>query len=511
MSENESIDLTTGLPGGKAESYLPQREVDSLRRLFESGGEKDPVPKAPEEKERPQPVVKEVQGYEVLSSPVCTPKGDVLHWVGVLDGVHLEGVFESPEAVAKKAKEAIEAAELPKREVTKPKESRVRGRIRLTRQRMDEIHRSTRAAQVREGAVQQWLSLQISRAVGDLGSGLSPQDAASLEDAVWQAALAGRLGDGTPSDATAKAIGDLVRELASSMTRSAPVPPAPMPTDAAQELPDIGIDADLEAEIEKGLAADMEGALKRSRLLGPKALQESSRTIRLVGLSPPEQQDALDILHQSGIAFQEGGGGILEFESEEDAAQARVLLRRLPSMRPHYKMRKRAGVGMEAHAQEAGGEMEEESLLSRAVDAALAKGLDAGVEMLLDASPGPKKRPAKRPYYVITAEQRGAKDGKNAAGWWEQDAIGGRVSSRVDTKDVARRVLQAIEDGDPQVLDGLAEMQPRGAELESVVSELADDFPDKDRDDLEAEYLQAFTDALENEVARMCREHLKEE
>lgn len=47
----------------------------------------------------------------------------------------------------------------------------------------------------------------------------------------------------------------------------------------------------------------------------------------------------------------------------------------------------------------------------------------------------------------------GREHGKNAADWWEQDAIGGRVTG--DVRPTARLVLEGIEEGDPAVLDGL--------------------------------------------------------
>lgn len=43
--------------------------------------------------------------------------------------------------------------------------------------------------------------------------------------------------------------------------------------------------------------------------------------------------------------------------------------------------------------------------------------------------------------------------GANAAEWYLQESIGGRVSSRVDTRAVARKILQGYEDGDPEIMD----------------------------------------------------------
>jgi hypothetical protein len=50
------------------------------------------------------------------------------------------------------------------------------------------------------------------------------------------------------------------------------------------------------------------------------------------------------------------------------------------------------------------------------------------------------------------AAARGAGDGANAAGWYVQDTIGGRVSG--DPTKAARYILRGIDDGDSAVTDG---------------------------------------------------------
>ena len=50
------------------------------------------------------------------------------------------------------------------------------------------------------------------------------------------------------------------------------------------------------------------------------------------------------------------------------------------------------------------------------------------------------------------AQDRGAADGRNAAEWYVQDTIGGRVSG--DPVKAARYLLRGIEDGDSAVTDG---------------------------------------------------------
>lgn len=51
------------------------------------------------------------------------------------------------------------------------------------------------------------------------------------------------------------------------------------------------------------------------------------------------------------------------------------------------------------------------------------------------------------------AEELGAEAGKNAADWWEQDAIGGRATR--SERECAELTLRGLDDGDPLVLDSL--------------------------------------------------------
>jgi hypothetical protein len=53
---------------------------------------------------------------------------------------------------------------------------------------------------------------------------------------------------------------------------------------------------------------------------------------------------------------------------------------------------------------------------------------------------------------VEYARKRGAADGANAAGWYVQETIGGRVTG--DPVAAARYILRGIEDGDSAVTDG---------------------------------------------------------
>jgi hypothetical protein len=52
---------------------------------------------------------------------------------------------------------------------------------------------------------------------------------------------------------------------------------------------------------------------------------------------------------------------------------------------------------------------------------------------------------------VSTARELGEEHGRNAADWFAQDAFGGRHTG--DSKAAARRILQQLDDGDPELWD----------------------------------------------------------
>jgi hypothetical protein len=64
------------------------------------------------------------------------------------------------------------------------------------------------------------------------------------------------------------------------------------------------------------------------------------------------------------------------------------------------------------------------------------------------------------------------------------------------------RVLQGIEDGDPEIMDALS-VSPLSGEWagESMTEILGDDYTDEDAD----EYEQAFQDVYWAEIERVCR------
>lgn len=110
------------------------------------------------------------------------------------------------------------------------------------------------------------------------------------------------------------------------------------------------------------------------------------------------------------------------------------------------------------------------------------------------------------------AAELGRAAGQNAAEWWEQDVIGGRVSSRVDTREVARYILQGMEDGDPEFLDSLPWPNLSGEWAgdptpASLYAELGIEA-EQDSDDgaLCTAWEDAASEAVVREVERLCRE-----
>lgn len=120
------------------------------------------------------------------------------------------------------------------------------------------------------------------------------------------------------------------------------------------------------------------------------------------------------------------------------------------------------------------------------------------------------------------ARSLGEQHGRNAASWWEQDAIGGRASG--DTRAVARRVLRGINDGDPEILDSLPCPNLSGewadgmtpAELFAYLDiEVPDDHESDPfnqwSDEICSEYETGASQGAQDEVARLCKSHLTDE
>jgi hypothetical protein len=111
----------------------------------------------------------------------------------------------------------------------------------------------------------------------------------------------------------------------------------------------------------------------------------------------------------------------------------------------------------------------------------------------------------------------GSDHGNNAADWWQQDAIGGRASG--DTRGVARRVLEGLADGDPEIVDGLpsADLSGQWADGPTVRSLLDDhglaglDPASEIGQEIGDAYETAFNDACHAAIERYCRAALEGE
>lgn len=119
----------------------------------------------------------------------------------------------------------------------------------------------------------------------------------------------------------------------------------------------------------------------------------------------------------------------------------------------------------------------------------------------------------------------GENDGANQAEWWEQDVLGGRASG--DVTGTARRILAGLEDGDPEVYDGLptpdvAGAEERGEGITDLVEtalrdagfdpEVVEEIDAKAYGELLQEaasrYEQAFQDTVTDRVAAACQRAL---
>jgi hypothetical protein len=116
---------------------------------------------------------------------------------------------------------------------------------------------------------------------------------------------------------------------------------------------------------------------------------------------------------------------------------------------------------------------------------------------------------------ILTAVRAaGEAAGRDAAGWWCQDTIGGRATG--DVKPRARAILQALDDDDPELLDGLPCADPgRLDELEDLddtgLAAILADSEGREalvaggRDELVDAYQAGFDEALQAVIAEQCR------
>lgn len=125
---------------------------------------------------------------------------------------------------------------------------------------------------------------------------------------------------------------------------------------------------------------------------------------------------------------------------------------------------------------------------------------------------------------IAYARERGELDGTSAASWYLQDTVGGRVTRGADEN--ARRILQGIEDGDPAVLNTFPFPDLSGEWADTLTGpeladdaawhatrghaaderrELADKYAHEWSSDICDAYETAFSQAVEDEIARVAR------
>ena len=114
------------------------------------------------------------------------------------------------------------------------------------------------------------------------------------------------------------------------------------------------------------------------------------------------------------------------------------------------------------------------------------------------------------------AAQLGREAGENAAAWWEQDAIGGRVTRPGQAEETARLTLRGLEDGDPAVCDAIPYPNLSGEWAgdptpASLYEELGVDAED-DTDDGELcqVWEGAASQAVVHAIERACRKLLED-
>jgi hypothetical protein len=112
------------------------------------------------------------------------------------------------------------------------------------------------------------------------------------------------------------------------------------------------------------------------------------------------------------------------------------------------------------------------------------------------------------------AEDLGADQGRTAAAWWQQEAIGARATG--DTTAIARRVLAGLDDCDPEILDQLptADLSGTHAEGLTVTSLLVEldatglDPTSEAAQAIAEVYGDAHDDAAHTAIADACRAQL---
>jgi hypothetical protein len=116
------------------------------------------------------------------------------------------------------------------------------------------------------------------------------------------------------------------------------------------------------------------------------------------------------------------------------------------------------------------------------------------------------------------AREIGQDHGANAAAWWEQDTIGGRVSAEKSVE-AAAIVLRGLDDGDPAVWDALpmpdlSGQWADGYSSDDLITDCgADQLPDIYGElygELCDAYQRAFSETAQDAIYSACRVLLEE-
>lgn len=113
------------------------------------------------------------------------------------------------------------------------------------------------------------------------------------------------------------------------------------------------------------------------------------------------------------------------------------------------------------------------------------------------------------PELTAAARRSGSPAGRDAADWRAQDTVGGRAPAH-RSGPAARRILAALDDGDPAIYDALP--VPAQGDVAAAYNEAAPrsappwhDLPAPAREAFDAAYADAYTTAVITRIARICR------
>ena len=113
------------------------------------------------------------------------------------------------------------------------------------------------------------------------------------------------------------------------------------------------------------------------------------------------------------------------------------------------------------------------------------------------------------------AIRKGLEDGDGAAGWWIQENGGGRDTRPAkDLVAMAERILAGLDDGDPEILDGIPAADLSGQWADGLTPRGLLDWIGADPDstraaEAESDLCDAYESAFERAVYAAIMKHLK--